>query len=396
MAAIDIQCELKLKRGEERRLQAGHQWVFSNELEKVDTAVPAGTLCRVVSESGKLAGTGFFNPHSLIAVRLLSRGEEPLDASFVESRVYAALRYRQRLGLDRYARIVYSEGDFLPGLMLDRYGDLVVAEVLTAGMELLKPQVVDAINKIIQPRGILFRNDNAYRKLEGLPGEVEKIGEVPAESLAAEGSLKYMFSTEGGQKTGFFYDQRDNRLFLEPYFKDRRVLDLYCYVGGFAMRAAASGAEAVWGIDSSAAAIDFATRNAELNGLKDKVSFQREDAERALAALKNGSLPADPDFIVLDPPNFVKSRKNMVPAMRLYSRLNETALRGLPRGGMLATATCSHHVQREDFVDMLKSAAAHSGRNVALVELRGQAKDHPVLINMPETEYLHFALLEVR
>ncbi|MFA5937700.1 MAG: RlmI/RlmK family 23S rRNA methyltransferase, partial [Candidatus Paceibacterota bacterium] len=209
MAAIDIGLELKLKPGEDRRLNAGHQWVFSNELEHVDTSIPAGTLCRVFSAPGKVVGTGFFNPHSLIAVRMLTRGDEVLDAGFVESRVYAALRYRKRIGLDRYARVVYSEGDFLPGLMADCYGDLAAVEILTAGMELLKPQVIDAINKIIQPKGILFRNDNAYRKLEGLSAEIEKIGEVPPEAIAAEGKLKYMFSSEGGQKTGFFYDQRD-------------------------------------------------------------------------------------------------------------------------------------------------------------------------------------------
>ena len=396
MTVINTDCEVKLNPGEDRRLLAGHQWVFSNELQNVNTKIPAGTLCTVLSAEGKVLGSGFFNPHSLIAVRMLSRGATLPEDDFVETRVAAALEMRKRIGLERYGRMVFSEADFLPGLVIDRYGDLIVAELLTAGMDRLKDRVLDAISESFEPKGILLKNNNDYRRLEGLPLGVEKIGVVPEVAVAIEENIKYSFSPENSQKTGFYYDQRDNREFLTPYFKGRHVMDLYCYVGGFAIKAAASGAVASWGIDSSEKAVEFATKNAELNGLSDKVRFQREDAERALADLKKGNLPVPADMIILDPPNLVKSRKNLGAALKLYSRLNETAVRGLPPGGLLATSTCSHHVGREEFIGMLKTACAHSGRDVRLMELRGQAKDHPVLMSMAETEYLHFALLEVR
>ncbi|MFA5160872.1 MAG: class I SAM-dependent rRNA methyltransferase [Elusimicrobiales bacterium] len=380
---------LQLNPGQERRLEAGHQWVFSNELKTVDTSVPPGSPCEIISSRGKRVAVGFFNPRSLIAARVLSRGE--LEPDFISARIRAALEYRKSLGLERYGRIVFSEADFLPGLVIDAYGPLVVAEILCAGMERQKPKIIAAINEVLSPKSILFKNSSPFRALEGLSSENTSEGHVPEEAEVHENGLKYSFSATACQKTGFYYDQRDNRAFLAQHCSGRKVLDLYCYTGGFALAAAAAGAAEVWGVDSSQPAVDAAIKNAELNKLR--ASFRREDAERVLAALKDGSLPVKPDVIVLDPPNLVKSRKNLGAALRLYGKLNESALRGLPSGGLLATASCSHHVSREEFVHMLRGAAVRSGRRVSLVELRGQAKDHPVLLAMPETEYLHFALL---
>ena len=386
---------LKLKPKEERRLQFGHCWVFSNELSVVDTALKAGSLCKVIGHAAQPVGVGFFNPHSLISVRLLTRGAAELEPDFVSKRLKAAIDYRKSLGLGKFCRLCFSEADNLPGLIVDGYGDYLVVEFLSAGMDNLKAEVLSALDSLCKPKGILLKNDSEFRKLEGLACGQEIIGEVPDVIFAEEDGLKYTFPVKTGQKTGFYYDQRENRLFLAPFFKGRRVLDLYSYVGGFALRAAASGAGQVWGVESSKTAVEFAEKNAELNGFSGRVVFHKADAEETLNAFAKKELPETPDFVVLDPPNLVKNRKNLTNALKLYVRLNELALRGLPSGGFLATANCSHHVSREMFEGILARASARAGRKTVLVEFRGQAKDHPVLVGMPETSYLQFALLRV-
>ena len=388
--------EIKLKPKEERRISYGHFWIFSNELEKIDTTIKIGEICSITSSEGKRIGIGFFNPHSLIAVRLLTKGPGDLEESFIFNRLLSASEYRKNFGLHKYARVCFGEADLLPGLVVDRYGDYIVADILSAGMENLKDEIVSSLQRIYSPKGIFFRNDSEFRKLEGISAMPQVIGEVPDTTIIEDGGVKYIVPLKAGQKTGFYYDQRDNRNFLAPYFKDRMVLDLYTYVGGFAIKAALCGAKQVWGIDSSAMAVENAQKAAELNGVAETVSFQREDSERALSDLKYGELPIKPDMIILDPPNYVKSRKNLSQAIKHYIKLNETALKGLGTGGLLATASCSHHISRDIFMDIIAQAAAKSGKNVSVIEVRGQAYDHPVLLGMPETEYLHFALLYVR
>lgn len=388
--------QIKLKAKEERRLKAGHWWVFSNEIDGLDTSIEPGTLVRVLASDGVQVGIGTFNPHSLIAVRLLQKGEADLPEDFIFEKLDEAYTRRKEIGVRKYGRMCYGEGDNLPGLVIDRYGDILVVDVLTAGMELLKPQITKALKKIFKPTGIYYKNDSAFRALEGLTNTPEIIGEVPETVEIEENGVKYIVPIRGGQKTGFYFDQRENRAFLKPYFKDKLVLDLYSYIGSFGITAALSGAAQVWGCDSSAAAVELAQKNAELNGVKDIAVFHRDDAERLLSAMKKGELPDQPDIVLLDPPAFVKSRKALPQAVGLYVKLVKMALEGLKPGGYLAFSTCSHHVSRELFMDIIRQGVSKSGVQAALIELRGQAKDHPVLIGMPETEYLHFALVQVR
>ncbi|MBR4355919.1 MAG: class I SAM-dependent rRNA methyltransferase [Elusimicrobiaceae bacterium] len=388
--------EIKLKAKEERRLKAGHWWVFSNEIDGLDTSVEPGTLVRVLASDGTQVGIGTFNPHSLIAVRLLQKGEEPLAEDFIFEKLDEAYTRRKEIGVRKYGRMCYGEGDNLPGLVIDRYGDVLVADILTAGMELLKPQITKALQKIFKPKGIYYKNDSAFRALEGLTNTPEIVGEVPETVEIEENGVKYIVPIRGGQKTGFYFDQRENRAFLKPYFKDKLVLDLYSYIGSFGITAALAGAAQVWGCDSSAAAVELAKKNAALNGVSDIAVFHRDDAERLLSAMKKGELPDQPDIVLLDPPAFVKSRKALPQAVGLYVKLVKMALEGLKPGGYLAFSTCSHHVSRELFVDIIRQGVSKSGVQASLIELRGQAKDHPVLIGMPETEYLHFALVQVR
>ena len=387
---------VKLKAKEERRLKAGHWWVFSNEIDGLDTSIEPGTLVRVLDSAGVQVGIGTFNPHSLIAVRLLQKGEEELSKDFIFEKLDEAYSRRKEIGVRKYGRMCYGEGDNLPGLVIDRYGDILVVDILTAGMELLKPQITKALQKIFKPTGIYYKNDSAFRALEGLTNTPDIVGEVPETVEIEENGVKYIVPIRGGQKTGFYFDQRENRAFLKPYFKDKLVLDLYSYIGSFGITAALAGAAQVWGCDSSAAAVELAKKNAELNGVSDIAVFHRDDAERLLSAMKKGELPDQPDIVLLDPPAFVKSRKALPQAVGLYVKLVKMALEGLKPGGYLAFSTCSHHISRELFVDIIRQGVSKSGVQAALIELRGQAKDHPILIGMPETEYLHFALVQVR
>lgn len=387
---------LKLKYSGERRLRQGHPWIFSNELEKIDKTINPGEICGVTLASGAPAGVGFFNPHSLIAVRLLTTGTLELEQDFVLKRLKNALEYRRDIGVSGSGRMCFGESDGLPGLVVDKYADILVAEIVSAGAELLKDEITRHLRFLYKPAGLLYRNTHEFRNLEGLKLYSETaFGEVPASAGITEAGLKYEVPLVSGQKTGWYFDQAENRVFLKPYFKGRKVLDLYTYLGAFALTAAASGAELVWGVDSSPAAVQAAERNAALNGLQDRVIFRKEDAERVLSGLRSGEMPEQPDFILLDPPNFVRSKKNLVQASRLLTRLNSTAMAGLPAGGLLAFSSCSHHISREIFLEILSEAAAKAGRRAVLMELRTQAKDHPILLNMPETEYLHFALVKV-
>jgi 23S rRNA (cytosine1962-C5)-methyltransferase len=387
---------VKLRKGHAERLISGHPWIFSNELEEVDASAEPGCLVKVLLPDGKTAGTGFFNPRSLIAVRLLKTGPSPLESDFTEKALAVALEHRRELGLSGSFRLFFGESDGIGGLVLDKYGDIVVAEILSAGAERLKPEITAAVRKLLSPSCLYFKNTHVIRELEGLPRYAEAaFGALPDEMEIEENGLKFIVSLKDGQKTGWFFDQRENRAFLAPYFQDRKVLDLYTYTGAFALNAAAAGAKMVWGVDSSQAAVETAEKNAALNGMSEKVFFRKENAERLIAAMGSGDLPEKPDFVLLDPPNLVRNRKNLPQARKLYVKLNASAIAALPPGGLLATSTCSHHINRETFVGILKEACGRSRRRVVMLELRGQAKDHPILPVMPETEYLHFALLKV-
>ena len=387
--------ELKVKAKEEHRIKKGHYWLFSNELEHIDKTIKPGEIVRILDSREQILGYGFFNPHSLIAVRFITKSEEPPTKNFIFDIIDNAFEYRKHLGLRKYGRMCYGEADGAPGLIIDRYGDYLVIEILTAGMENFKEEILAAVKKIFKPKGIVFKNESNFRMLEGLSQKNEIIGDIPEELQIEENGVKYLVNLTSSQKTGFYFDQRENRAFLKPYFKDKVVLDLYSYSGSFGINAALNGAVAVWGTDSSAAAVELANKNAALNGVEEICQYQRDDAERLLSAAAKRELPTQPDIILLDPPAFVKNRKSLPQAINLYVKLNKMALEGLEKGGFLASSTCSHHITREIFMDILKQASAKAGKEVRLIELRTQAKDHPILIGMPETEYLHFALLQV-
>ena len=388
--------KLQLKGTAVRRRETGHLWIFSNELEKVDTTIPPGTICGLTYPSGKPAGIGFFNPKSLISLRLLAKDTLELPENFVEERLAAALEYRRQLGTELYCRLCFGESDGLPGLVVDRYGDVLIIEILSAGIELLKDEVTRALRRLLNPRAIVYRNTHHFRELEGLKSYDETaFGVLPESVDIEENGLKFRVPMNDSQKTGWYFDQRENRAALEPFFAGRSVLDLHTYLGGFAITAARAGAKLVWAIDSSEKAIDAAKENASINGYVDKILFRKEKAERLLEALEAGQLPERPDFILLDPPNIVRSKKHLPQALKMLSRMAGSAIKALPAGGYLAVSTCSHHISRSVFVETLANAAARCGRKAVMVELRGQAKDHPILLSMPETEYLHFALLRV-
>ena len=385
---------------QEKRLLGGHNWVFSNEIKEVRSEVPPkpGDLAVIVTSTGHELGLAFYHPNSLIAGRMLTRSpKDVIDADFFRKRLADAIAYRERVcpGENAY-RLCFGESDGLPGLVVDRYGSILVLQVLSAGIERRLDQVAAALDELLKPKGIYLKNDHRTRALEGLPLECRTLsGVVPEKVPIVEGGLRYVAAIGEGQKTGHYFDQRDNRAFLRPYFEGRNVLDLYCYTGGFAINAAKGGAKSVFALDSSGPALALAKENAKLNGVEGTVSFDEGDAEAALESFAGSLQPFKPDMIVLDPPSLVPARKHLPKALRLYAKLNAQAMKALPRGGLLATATCSHHVSREDFVKMLRDAQTRAQRSIRMISLRGQSADHPILLAMPETEYLHFALLEI-
>jgi len=388
---------VKLKSGQEDRLRAGHLWVFSNEIAQVEGKAEPGSLAQVFTAGGESLGLAFYNPNSLIAARMLTAKVEAIDAAFFHKRFAAALAYRQKACPGETSfRLAFGESDGLPGLVADRYGDYIVLQVFSAGMEARLPLIEAALKELLDPRGIFLKNDHRQRQLEGLPGECRLLsGTVPERVAINEGGLRFWVPIGAGQKTGHYFDQRDNRAYLRPYFSGRTVLDLYCYTGAFAVNAVKSGAKAVLAVDSSGPAVELAKENASLNGVSELLTCDEADAEVVLESFVSGRQPFRPDMILLDPPSLVPSKKHLSKALRTYAKLNSLALKALAPGGLLATSTCSHHVDREAFVGMLRYAQAKARKPARLAALRGQAADHPVLLAMPETEYLNFALLEV-
>jgi 23S rRNA (cytosine1962-C5)-methyltransferase len=389
---------LTLRPREEGRLRAGHPWVFSNEVAPFGDRQPRfepGELVRVADARGRPLGVGYYNPHTLIAARLLSRATEPIDREFFEGRVAAALALRERHlpGAEAY-RVVFGEADGLPGLVVDRYGAALVVQPLTAGMERLLPLALAALEARLAPEGIVVRRDASVRGLEGLSlAEPEVRGRVGSPLVVDVNGLAFEVDPSRGQKTGFFLDQRANHARVDRVADGARVLDAFCYGGAFGLRAARAGAREVTLLDASADALALARRNAERNGLADRCRFERGDALDRLAALDAAGERFD--LIVLDPPAFAKSRKQLAAARRGYREINRRALRLLAPGGHLLSCSCSHHVDRETFRDIVRDAAADAGRAALVVESGGQAPDHPVLLGCPETDYLKCLLVAV-
>lgn len=383
-----------LAKNQERRLRSGHPWVFSNEIESFDgTPLPGGEVT-VVDSRGAVVGVGLYNPHSLIAIRLFARRERPIDASLFRERLLEARKLRERiLPVAATYRLVFSEGDFFPGLIVDRYGDYLGAQSLTLGVEQRIETILDLLMETFEPTGIVCRRDSPSRAYEELSlleplirGDVPERVDAPYEGFVLECDLR------AGQKTGEFLDQRENRTRIAQEATGRRVLDLFCYTGLFALHCAVAGASSVVAIDRSAPAIERARKNAMRNAPTRDIDFHVEEIEPALERLAREE--ARFDMIVLDPPSLVKSRKRFREGAAKYEALNAAAIRLLNPGGMLATATCSHHVDPPAFLEILRASAKRAGASFRQIEVLGQSRDHPVLLAARETAYLTMVLAE--
>jgi 23S rRNA (cytosine1962-C5)-methyltransferase len=387
---------LILRQGHDRRIRNGHPWIFSNEIDRVVGNPEPGDALEVVSHRQESYGTAYYNPHSLITARLLSRERISIDeAGFFKTRIAAAADYRQALYGDLQAlRIVHGEGDGLPGLVVDRYGDLLSVQFLTLGIDRRRALITEALIELFQPTAIVARNDVGVRELEGLPQQTEILsGSPPETTTITEHGLRYRINVLHGQKTGHFLDQKENHLTLQNRVENRRVLDLFCYSGGWATHAARFGAKEVLGVDISAEAIALATENASLNYQETICRFEKADAFEKLRELHHTGERFG--LITLDPPAFVKSKKKLAEAIRGYLTINRRAMELVEPGGYLITCSCSYHLQRDQFLETLRQAASQAGRAVRLLEMRGQAYDHPVLLSCPETDYLKCAVLQV-
>ncbi len=382
---------LYLKRGEDARLRAGHCWVFSNEVDVKRsplTGFAPGEACVIADTHAKPIGVGYVNPNSLIAARLVQRGiAHALDRSLIVHKLNVALGLRERLYAEPYYRLVFGESDGLPGLTLDRFGDVIVGQTTTAGMERMKDDIAAAVVKIVKPAAIVWKNDTGIRAMEGLPNYADiGYGALTAPVVAREGGLEFQIDPIGGQKTGWFYDQRSNRDQLAAYVSGKRVLDVFSYLGAWGLRAVAFGASEVVCVDASASAVEAITRNAELNGLTPRVRAVKADAFEYLKGLREAREHFD--VVILDPPAFVKRKKDFAEGRIAYRRINEMAMQILAKDGILITCSCSYHMPRTALLDAIQQGARHLDRNVQVLSQLQQASDHPVHPAIPETDYL--------
>ena len=387
----------------------GHPWVYADEItDAPETQLENGALVDVLSQKGRYLGTGFLSLASKIRVRLLSRNaNDTFDEAFWQRRFEYAWAYRKTVLRPEdltCCRVIFGEADQMPGLTVDRFGTVLVAQILSVGMEVRKEQLLPLLARVLradgqQIDGIYQRNDAALRDKEGLEqgkGWLEIPGEqhpASTETEICENGVYYNVDFENGQKTGFFLDQKFNRRAVANIARDKTVLDCFTHTGSFALNAALGGAAHVTAVDVSESAVEMARRNAARNGLEDRMDFVCEDVFDLLPRLEREGSPYD--FIILDPPAFTKARRTAQNAMRGYKEINYRAMRLLPRGGYLATASCSHFASEAMFIKMLHAAAHDAGRQLRQIEVRQQAPDHPILWNVEETDYLKFFLFQV-
>lgn len=381
--------------GRQKKLLQGHPWVYGNEIERVEGEIEDGGLVTVVDFRGRYMGTGFYNSKSLITVRLLTHRQEEITDELIASRVKAACDYRRfvmnRPGTDS-CRLIYGEADRLPGVIADRFGGVIVLQVLALGMERFTQTIADALLACEKTDCLLLQNDDAIRRKEGMECFTRVLyGTLPEENIIHENGVKLAVDVLGGQKTGYFLDQKDNHLFVRQFCKDARVLDCFSYIGAFALNAAAAGAKEVTAVDISEAAVQLIEKNAALNGA-DITAVCANCFDFLRAQVKAGEKY---DVVVLDPPAFTKAHANMASACRGYKEIALSAMRLLPAGGVLATHSCSYHMPEEVFVNTVLSAAQDLHRQVRVITLRRQDIDHPVLAGYPESHYLKSLWLQM-
>jgi 23S rRNA (cytosine1962-C5)-methyltransferase len=375
------------------RIAAGHPWVYANEIREDLGSFERGGQVEVAGPRGDILGYGYVNPHSLIAARLLSRDTATFDTRFFADKLERADAFRQRFrpGARSY-RLCFGESDELPGLVIDRYEDLFVVQSHAAGIDALTSEIVGALECQFEPAGVLLKYDGSARKLEGIGTRVEvAFGEVPElVTIELEGS-RFALDLIHGQKSGFFHDQAANRARLAEWCDSARVLDLFCYTGAWSLAAARGGARAVVGVDASADAVRLATQSAELSGVAGRVRFEQADAFEDLGRRTGEAW----DVVVLDPPAFVKSKKKLKKGLDGYREINRRGAALVRPGGILATSSCSRHVGREAFLEVVGRALADAGRSGRIIELGRQGADHPIHPLMPQTEYLTCVFVEL-
>ena len=383
-----------LKPGKEKRVYSGHPWVFRSDIDRVEGSFTPGDIVDVTSARGKFLAKAFYNPQSQIALRIMTYRDEAVDRDFIFRRIRDAVNYRRAFADLKSCRLVYGESDRLPALIVDAFGDVLVLQCLALGMERFKRDVVDALVEEIRPAGIWERNDVPVRKLEGLEMSTGLLyGSVPDRVEMAENGIHFLVDVKEGQKTGYFLDQKENRAAIAPFVRDKKVLDCFTHTGSFALHAGHFGAKEVTGVDISEYACAFATENARLNGLEDRVRFVTANAFDLLAEQSRAG--AAYDMVILDPPAFTKTRGAVDSAMRGYKEINLRALKMVVPGGYLVTCSCSQHVLPEMFRSMVLDAAHDARVQLRQVEFRTQGKDHPILPAARETEYLKCGIYQV-
>ncbi|MDH5717443.1 MAG: class I SAM-dependent rRNA methyltransferase [Spirochaetia bacterium] len=373
-----------------KRIQEGHLWIFSNELAVSPKNFTPGSIVEVFDKKDNYCGTGYINPNSLISIRLLSKNRETIDRNFFKTRIENAFFYRRRVMPDANSfRVVYSEADSLPGLIIDKFENVLSIQFLTLGMETFKNIILDVLEEIFSPLVIILKNDASVRELEGLSLEKKVIkGTLDKLPVIDENGLKFEVNPLEGQKTGYFFDQRENRKAFTALANGGKALDLFSYTGAWAV-SLAKKVNNVTLVDSSEPALEKAKVNAKLNGVLEKCEFVKSDV---FDFIKNAS-EFSYEIIVVDPPAFAKNKSNLKQAIWAYRNLNSRAMRLLKPGGFMAVCSCSHHIKKEVFIEIIRAAAKDTNMNFKIVELRSQAKDHPSLLSMPETEYLKCLLL---
>jgi len=388
-----VKKQILLKKNEEHRILAGHQWVFSNEIKSIHGNPEAGDVIELLRHDEKFLGVGFYNPHSLIAFRLLSREPKTVTFEFFEQRISRALKLRKRLypGAESF-RLVHGEADFLPGLVIDKYNEYISLQTLAVGMDRRLALLCDVLESLFHPKAIVERNESPLRALEQLPLKKEVLRGTIGQTIISENGAKFKVSLLEGQKTGFFLDQRDNRLAVQRYVKGASVLDCFCNEGGFAIYAARGGASRVSALDSSETAIANARVNATINEVP-QIEFETADVfDRLPKLFEEGERF---DVVILDPPSFSRNKKTVATALKGYKEINAGALKLINPGGILVTASCSHHVTADSFVESIEAGARVAHRPLQMLEWRGAAADHPTLPVMPETAYLKFGVFAV-
>lgn len=382
-----------LRRGREQRVLGGHPWVFRSDIEREDGAAD-GLPVRVLTSAGRFLAMAVYNPRSQISLRILSRRDEPIDGAFIRGRVRRALDYRRRFADLNSCRLIFAESDGLPAVIADKFGDVIVLQILCLGMERFKGDIVDALAQELSPRGIYERNDVPVRELEGLSQQTGLLwGEVPDRVEMQENGVRFLVDVKEGQKTGFFLDQKENRAAIAPFVPGMRVLDCFTHTGSFALHAARYGAAEVTGVDISEHACACALENARLNGVEDRVRFECANAFDFLRAQQTAK--EQYDVVILDPPAFTKTRSAVEGALRGYKEINLRGMKLTRDGGFFITCSCSQHVTPDLFRGMLLEAQKDAHVQLRQIEWRTQGRDHPILLASPETQYLKCGIFQV-